>query len=235
MEAVTGARTLDDALIHWAPRWVFGLNAWHCEATGGPSTVANLRAGRQPGDGEGANLADEELALLFRRGDHEAFGLLYARYRAPLLRFVMRATPDPSDTEEVVQEVWLAIIRGRERYVQRARFVAYLFSIARRRCIDRWRRHAARIEMGDVLEELEAPIQTCPEFRAETEAMGAAIKRAVDALPLAQRETFLLRSETDLTLDEIAQITCTTRETAKSRMRYALNRLRSALEPWNES
>ena len=185
--------------------------------------------GREPGN--------EELALRFRRGDHQAFDLLYARYRAPLLRFVRRTVPNPSDLEEVIQEIWLAVIRGRERYIPRARFVTYLFSIARRRSIDGWRRHGVHLGPDGNETELEAlpgPAQTWPESRAETEAIGAAILCAVNALPLAQRETFLLRAETDLTLDEIAQVTCTTRETAKSRLRYALARLRASLEPWNE-
>lgn len=205
--------------------------------TGALWSVANLSAGRQPRDGEAASLADEELALRFRRGDHQAFDLLYARYRAPLLRFVTRTMPDPSDAEEVVQEIWLAVIRGRERYVTQARFVTYLFSIARRRSADRWRRREVQLHSGISVNELEAqaaPVQTWTESRAETEAIGAAIMCAVDALPLAQREIFLLRAETDLTLDEIAQVTSTTRETAKSRLRYALSRLRIALEPWNE-
>ncbi|HWG30232.1 MAG TPA: sigma factor, partial [Steroidobacteraceae bacterium] len=76
----------------------------------------------------GADAIIEELALRFRRGDDQAFGLLYARYRAPLLRFVRRTTPDPSDLEELLQEIWLAVIRGRERYIGRARFVTYLFA-----------------------------------------------------------------------------------------------------------
>lgn len=193
--------------------------------------------GRRPGERPATSPSDEELARRFRRGDDQAFALLYARYRAPLLRFVRRTTPDPSDLEELVQEVWTAVIRGRERYVGRSRFVTYLFSIARRRSADRWRRRGAQSDpAADVndLEALPAPIQTWPQSLAETEAIGTAITCAVDTLPLAQREVFLLRAETDLTLDEIAQVTGTTRETAKSRLRYALSRLRIALEPWNE-
>lgn len=237
MATATGCRTLDDTVNCWAPRWVLGLSSGNSDDTGAAWSVANLGAGRHPGDGEAASLADEELALRFRRGDDQAFGLLYARYRAPLLRFVRRTTPDPSDLEELVQEIWLAVIRGRERYIARARFVTYLFSIARRRSADRWRRHGAQLgpELNvDEVEALAAPVQTWPESRAETEAIRAAIMCAVDALPLAQREIFIPRAETDLTLDEIAQVTGTNRETVKSRLRYALTRLRTALEPWNE-
>ncbi len=89
-------------------------------------------------------------------------------------------------------------------------------------------------EDGNELDALPAPAQTWPDSRAEAEVIGAAILSAVDALPLAQREIFLLRAETDLTLEEIAEVIGTSRETAKSRLRYALDRLRSALEPWND-
>lgn len=227
---------MDDTLESWE-RWALAISAGHSGVRCGLLSIGDSSSRRRTGDQPAASLGDEELALLFRRGDDEAFDLLYARYRAPLLRFVRRTTPNPSDLEEVVQEVWLAVIRGRERYVPRARFVTYLFSIARRRSIERWRQYGVKLDPdGDVteLEALPAPVQTWPEAGAETEAIGAAILRAIDGLPLAQRETFLLRAETDLTLDEIAQVTCTTRETAKSRLRYALVHLRASLELWNE-
>lgn len=228
---------MDDTVNGWE-RWASALGAGHSATARRLLSVEDSDPGRRPSDRAAASLQDEELALRFRRGDDQAFALLYARYRTPLLRFVRRTTPDPSDLEELVQEIWLAVIRGRERYIGRARFVTYLFSIARRRSADRWRRQGVQLDPAARLNELEAlpaPVQTWPQSRAETEAIGAAIICAVDALPLVQREIFLLRAETDLTLDEIAQVTGTTRETAKSRLRYALSRLRATLEPWNES
>jgi RNA polymerase sigma-70 factor, ECF subfamily len=227
---------VDDVVNGWET-WLLALGAGHSLTGGKLLSGEDLDARRPPGDRPDESLADEDLALRFRRGDDQAFALLYARYRAPLLRFVRRTTPDPSDLEELVQEIWMAVIRGRERYIARARFVTYLFSIARRRSADRWRRHGVQPDPGVTVNELEglpAPVQMWPEPRAQTEALGAAIIGAIDALPLAQREVFLLRAETDLTLDEIAQVTGTTRETAKSRLRYALSRLRTILEPWHE-
>lgn len=230
---------VDDVVSSWE-RWALAAGTEHSAAIGKFLSVQDMLSGLLPTHPSAANPADptdEELALRFRRGEDQAFTLLYARYRAPLLRFVRRITPNSSDLEELLQEIWLAVIRGRERYIGRARFVTYLFSIARRRNADRWRRHGMQLDAGvdiDELEALPAPIQTWPDFRADAEDIGAAIMYAVDALPLAQREVFLLRAETDLTLDEIAQVTGTTRETAKSRLRYALSRLRATLEPWNE-
>jgi RNA polymerase sigma-70 factor (ECF subfamily) len=88
------------------------------------------------------------------------------------------------------------------------------------------------LEDADALERVPAPVATQPESLLGAEALAGAIATALEALPLLQREVFLLRAETDLTLDEIAQVIGTSRETAKSRLRYALNRLRAALEPW---
>jgi RNA polymerase sigma-70 factor (ECF subfamily) len=171
---------------------------------------------------------------LYRGGDQEAFRKLYERHRGPLTRFVRRTTFDSSDAEDIIQETWMAVIRGRERYIAHARFVTYLFSIARRRGIDRWRRRGRHFELEDTdaLELVPAPARTQPESIIGAEALAEAIAAALEVLPLLQRETFLLRVETDLTIDEIAQVTGTTRETAKSRLRYGLSRLRAALEPW---
>ena len=179
-------------------------------------------------------VSDEELMRSYRGGDQEAFRRLYERYRAPLLRFVRRTAFDRSDVEEIVQETWIAVVRGRERYIPRARFVTYLFSIARRRGMDRWRlrgKQAALVDTG-ALDLLPAPASTQPESLFGEGALAGAIAAAIDALPLLQREAFLLRAETDLTIEEIAQVTGTTRETAKSRLRYGLSRLRVALESW---
>jgi RNA polymerase sigma-70 factor, ECF subfamily len=178
--------------------------------------------------------SDEDLMRLYQKGDERAFRRLYERHRAPLWRFVRRTAPAGADSEEIVQETWLAVVYGRDKYRPDARFATYLFSIAHRRGIERWRRQGRQPEFApqEVLDQLEGPEWVKPDNIATSEVLGAAISRAVQALPLAQRETFLLRAETNLSLDEIAEVTGTGRETAKSRLRYALQRLRAELEPW---
>ena len=73
-----------------------------------------------------------------------------------------------------------------------------------------------------------------PEMRKDIAALRADLMTAVASLPMMQREAFLLRAEGGLTLEEIGEVTGTNRETAKSRLRYALNRLRIMLEPWHD-
>jgi RNA polymerase sigma-70 factor (ECF subfamily) len=217
---------LEDALDNWT--------FWHPAGVGarGYTAAAPDSPSRHSGRAAGA-IPDEELMRRYQRGDEAAFRQLYERYRAPLRRFVRQSALNTADIDEVTQETWLAVIHGRERYQPQARFVTYLFSIARRRGMDRWRRRGRQPqEHGVEMELLPAPPHEQPEPFLGAEALGEAIAKAVAALPLLQRETFLLRSDTDLNLEEIAQVTGTSRETAKSRLRYAQERLRIALERW---
>jgi len=178
----------------------------------------------------------EALMQHYRNGDENAFRQLYQQYRAPLLRFIRRVCPDPAEVEEIAQETWMAVVKGRERYLPNARFVTYLFSIARRRNMDRWRRRGRLPEhLGLEAAELDAhPAPTVyePERQANSAVLQTALNAAIAALPLLQREAFLLRAEGGLGLEEIAVVTGTNRETAKSRLRFAVSRLRQTLEPW---
>jgi RNA polymerase sigma-70 factor (ECF subfamily) len=179
--------------------------------------------------------ADEKLFEQYKRGDSHAFSLLYERHRAALLRFVKRLAPRDVDYEEITQETWMAVIKGRERFEPRARFVTYLFSIAQRRTADRWRQVGKWPRADtDILDELEGGAQYEPDRLAQSLSLGADLTAAIGALPLRQREAFLLRAEGGLSLDEIAQVTGANRETAKSRLRFALVRLRNLLEPWHD-
>jgi len=179
--------------------------------------------------------SDEALMRRYQRGNEQAFQHLYERHRSSLLRFVKRLAPDGGEDEEIAQETWMAVIQGRERYLPQARFVTYLFSIARRRTMDRWRRRGRSPELEPEAAEpdcLAGPTQYEPEFRANNAALRADLLLAVEALPILQREAFLLRAEGGLGIDEIAAVTGTNRETAKSRLRFALTRLRTGLEAW---
>ena len=179
--------------------------------------------------------SDEMLMHRFQRGNEAAFRQLYDRHRSSLLRFVQRLAPAIHDAEEIAQETWMAVIKGRERYLPRARFVTYLFSIARRRTMDRWRsqgRSPLAAQCGEDPEEMTGPCSYEPEWCAGNEALGTALLVAISALPILQREAFLLRAEGGLSIEEIAQVTGTNPETAKSRLRYALGRLRISMESW---
>jgi RNA polymerase sigma-70 factor (ECF subfamily) len=187
--------------------------------------------------GKSTDASDDELLRRYRGGDGDAFRVLYGRHREHLYRFVLRLTANSAEGEEVFQETWMAVIYGRERFRADARFATYLFSIARKRAADRWRKRGTVVV--EPLPEIEQPILDeeliaiyGPLDCAHNVALGDALSAAIDSLPPPQREAFLMQAESDLSLDEIAKATQTNPETVKSRLRYATRRLRKYLAEW---
>ena len=188
-----------------------------------------------------ATLSDEDCMVRYQQGDTGAFRTLYYRYRDKLHRYTLRLATRSSEAEEVFQEVWVTVIRSNHTYHPDSPFAAWLSSIAHRRAADRWRtlsRHApdwkdhADADGADSFEQHAPVVHHTPERHVQNDALREALLAAVQALPPPQREAFLLKAEGDLSLEEIASISGVTRETVKSRLRYAQRRLREALESW---
>lgn len=184
-------------------------------------------------------VCDEELLRRYTDADDQlAFHALYARYRLRLHRFVLRLSRDSHEAEEVFQETWMAVIRGRVKYHPTARFAAYLFSIAHRRLADRWRRlkrfSSLQIDGEAPCDPDEVPddFTVAPEEWTQHAQLQRALMTELGKLPVTQREVFLMKAEADLSLEEIAEIMGATHEATKSRLRYALARLRAALRNW---
>ncbi len=189
-------------------------------------------ASAHPPSQQGEQRSDERLMRDYRGGDADAFQVLYRRHSDRLHRFILRFA-GAGHAEEIFQEVWIAVIRTRERYVHGAKFTTYLYAIAHRRAMDRLRAQGRAPTDGDVmLSDVPDDVGSTPTEWVWRAAAGAALLAAIDALPVVQREAFLLQAEGGLSLDEIAEATATGRETVKSRLRYANRRLREALEAW---
>lgn len=179
---------------------------------------------------------DEALMLRYRdAGDAEAFAILYERHRGGLYRFCLRMCRDGARAEEVFQDAWMNLINARDRYRVEARFKTYVYQIAHNRVIDVLRKDGRETlsldeEAGEALAaSLESPASERPENVVMFKRRLERIVEAVERLPAVQREAFLLHEEGELTLEEIAALTGVGRETAKSRLRYALVRLRDEL------
>ena len=167
-------------------------------------------------------------------GDLLAFEMLYQRHRATLYRFLLRTLRHRADADELFQDTWSRLIAARERYRPEAKFTTYLLQIAHNLIVDRFRRQrpqASEEETEAVFRKLDAPESDEPE-RALTEfEQRRRLQLALEELPEEQRVAFLLRIESGLGLEEIATITGAGRETVKSRLRYALARIRARLQP----
>ncbi len=172
----------------------------------------------------------------FAAGDASAFDQLYERHRGPLFRFLQRQCGDRAQAEELFQDVWMALISARERYRVEAKFTTYLYTLARHRMIDHFRRQGVRSQIyTDTDEEsIESHPATNPNPEQQLEASRNVnqLLTLVKGLPSAQREVILLRAEAGLSIEEIAQVTSSERETVKSRLRYALDKLSRGMEGW---
>lgn len=182
----------------------------------------------------GAAPDDATLMLRYRKGDVRAFEMLYQRHKGALYRYLQRLCRNQDVANDLFQEVWSKVIASRERYEARARFTTFLFHIAHNCAVDHFRRAGRPQEQGaqdvDALaNELAGPGHETPDSALAEAQLRADFKRALDQLPAEQRDVFLLHEETGLGLEDIGRITGVAMETAKSRLRYALRKLRGAL------
>ena len=182
--------------------------------------------------------SDETLMLRYQAGDAAAFDELYARHRGALFRFITRQCRVRERAEEIFQDVWMSLIQAADRYRVEAQFRTYLYTLAHNKLMDYFRSNvraeAVLYEVKDIDGETETIDGVAsridePQVQAESHEQGAAILRLLAALPAPQREAFLLYEEGGLSVEEIAQSTGVTFEAAKSRLRYAVAKLREGL------
>jgi RNA polymerase sigma factor (sigma-70 family) len=172
---------------------------------------------------------DEELMLAYKAGNAGAFETLYGRHRARLYRFVLRAAKVRAVAEELFQEIWMRVIEARGRYTPQARFTTWLYTIAHNHLVDHWRKRGLTLVALDG-EELPAAADPDPADAVQARQALARFAAALDALPALQREAFLLHEESGLSVAEIAAATGSNEEAAKSRLRYAMAKLKAALD-----
>jgi RNA polymerase sigma-70 factor (ECF subfamily) len=196
----------------------------------------------QPADAGNPDDTDESLMLAYGRGDAAAFERLYARHKGPTYRYLLRHTSERPVADELHQDVWMSVVRARERYAAEARFKTWVYTLARHRLIDHWR--ARRGTRFTSLDDDGAAAMLDTQLAAERGGTlgddplsvtidaqaGLRLVVALADVPAAQRDAFLLHVEAGLSLEEIARLVGAPPETIKSRLRYAYRRLRAALE-----
>jgi RNA polymerase sigma-70 factor, ECF subfamily len=173
---------------------------------------------------------DEYLVLLAQAGNREAFGRLTARWTPKLLAFAARSTGNVESAKDAVQETWESALRALGRLEDPARFPAWLYAIAARKCTDalrakyRSKRVANAVEHSAVLEEPRAP-----DADARLD-LAAALQR----LPSEQRVAVSLLYGEDMSVAEIAAVTGVPVGTVKSRLSSARHALREYIEGEND-
>jgi len=191
---------------------------------------------------EAPSPSDEALMASFRHGDARAFEVLVSRHRRGLLNFLLRSVGNQSRAEELLQDVFIRVIRAKGRYEQTARFSTWIYTIARNICVDESRRAKFRRtvsldsprrgrdgEEGASMLEMTAEAQVGVDDAAMGPTLQARLAAAIDRLPDDQREVFYMRQLSGLSFKEIGEVVGAPENTVKSRMRYALEKLREEL------
>jgi RNA polymerase sigma factor (sigma-70 family) len=197
--------------------------------------------------------SDELLMSAYAKGDAAAFERLYARHQAGLYRFIRRLLGGPlaAQTDEVFQDTWLRVVHSRERWApQSATFRTWLFTLAHHRVVDLLRKSGREVALdafeGDDEEPWQPDATAWQHWPAPAGAApqgedllfwrraGEKLLFCLEQLPIAQRSAFLLHHDDGLGLDEVARALEVGFETAKTRLRYAMSKLRTCMGAYLE-
>lgn len=189
--------------------------------------------------------SDEQLMAAYVNGNLTAFETLYARHESVLLRFIQRILGHSmhAQVEEVYQDVWIRIINAREKYTPPnqggALWKTWAFAIAHNTAVDRIRAQSKFITVepvheneGDPMEWIQSSLQQThysSEDAAFWKAAGHQLLQCIETLPNEQRAVFLLHHEQDHSIEEMSEQLNVPFETLKSRLRYAMQKLRKCM------
>jgi RNA polymerase sigma factor (sigma-70 family) len=165
---------------------------------------------------------DELLAIRCQMGDRAAFDDLIERWQRPLWTYVRRLVGDDEAAGEVIQDVWVRVIRGVAGLRDPAKLRAWLFGIARRTLMDRLREQYARPSEPDI-DVNDIPADTSTD---EAEEDLQALEDSLARLPIVEREVLTLFYLEELSLNEVAEALAVPVGTIKSRLFRARQMLR---------
>ena len=164
---------------------------------------------------------DEELMLQVRDGAGEMLGVLFDRYQTPLFNFYSKLTGDRTLSEDLVQEVFLRILKYRQSYQPGTHFRAWIYQIARNARIDHFRKFPPQTSLEPEMLPAVSPTDSAQE-QQEVELL----QRALQQLPEEKREILLLCRFQELKYEEIASLLGCELNTVRSRIHRALQELR---------
>lgn len=213
-----------------------------------PADPARLRLGmRSETVGAGALSATSEtpgvdedlgrdLMLRYQRGDERAFDRLVTEYSPRVYALLTRFLGPRASREDLVQEVFLRIVRARERYQPTARFSTWLYAIVYRMSVNETERRqpGVSLEAGGGEIAFEDERVAAPEAALECEDRVEAVRRAIDELPPRQRMALVLAKYEGLSYDEVARALGSTEKAIKSMVHRAREFLRQRLAPFLE-
>jgi RNA polymerase sigma factor (sigma-70 family) len=167
------------------------------------------------------SVTDEELMLQVRDGAGETLGVLFERYHAPLYNFYTKLTGDRALSEDLVQEVFLRILRHRKTFRDGTPFRGWIYQIARNARIDHFRKNRPQVPF-----EPEMAAEMAPGDAAQEQQESELLHRALMELPEEKRELLVLCRFQELPYEEVARLVGCGVPTVKVRIHRAMQELR---------
>lgn len=189
--------------------------------------------------------ADEALMVRYQQGEVRAFEILLTRHRKPVYNFILRFVQSRELAEDLLQETFLRVIKSAGNYQRQAKFTTWLYTIARNLCVDQSRRAKHRkaqsldaplsssADSGTLLDVVAGDAMPSDRLAVSSEIQQT-LQRALANLSEDQREVFLMREFLDMPFKDIAEVVGASENTVKSRMRYALEKLRLELDEFKD-
>lgn len=169
---------------------------------------------------------DELLVVRCQLGERLAFDELIDRWHEPIWKYVRRVTGDDDAAQDVVQDVWLRVLRGISRLRDGSKLRTWLFGIAHRVLMDQLRRKYASL----IVEGVDVANVAVDEPSLDLEEDIAALQHELTQLPVTEREVLTLFYLQELSLAEVAEVLAVPVGTVKSRLFRARQLLRNELE-----
>ncbi|HKM90123.1 MAG TPA: RNA polymerase sigma factor [Candidatus Acidoferrales bacterium] len=166
-------------------------------------------------------IPDEDLMLQVREGEGETLAVLFDRYQAPLFNFYAKLTGDRAASEDLVQEVFLRILKYRRTYRPGTPFRPWMYQIARNARFDHARKQHADAEYSEAM----APVVKFPDGAQQSQE-AALLHRALLQLPEEKREILILSRFQELKYEEVARLLGCEVGAVKVRVHRALQELR---------
>lgn len=169
---------------------------------------------------------DEWIVVRCQLGERPAFEELIGRWNPPLWKYARRMTGDDDTADEILQDLWLRVLRGLPRLRDGSKLRSWLFGIARRTVMDRWRDKYAAPEVSDV--DITAIASAAADVDMEEDL--AAMEHELGRLPVTEREVLTLFYLRELSLAEVGDVLGVPVGTVKSRLFRARKLLRDELQ-----
>lgn len=174
---------------------------------------------------------DMEIEQIIRKkfldDDPAALEMVYEHFGKRLYGYLVSIVKSSSDAEEILNELFMTIVRKREQLAEAKNIRTYLFAIARNLAFDLFRKRSSHKE---TLSGYAQYLEVGEENKAKWDSDELdAVKKAVDGLPEKQREVVVLKIFEEMTFEEISQLMRSSQNTVASRYRYAIEKLREQM------